>query len=341
MSRRDRPITADELMSMTNNGLDIFHYELGNIDRRKIFSPLRNAKSKTFEVRQNRKGVWIGIDYNGSFSGNAINFVMERYGLNFPQAIEKVCNDLEIRRNNIVYTPKVVQNVHEFKEHIPMEFDVSVKPFEKVHHNYWNRAGISEDFLRKHSIYALDKFAINRTVQKPTEGEYGFVYVAEDTGLEKILRLGPNVLPENKWRSQMQNNFLWNLYKYKNKKVDNMFIVKSRKDEIILHVLGYDACSVQHEEAATFLNTYEQWPTTNSELVREICPNPIINFGSDKQGVKESKMITEAIGCRYFNTQKHLESKYGINDNFSFACEFGIETLNKLIQIRLKIKPNE
>lgn len=325
--------TPKKVMELTSNGRDVFLMELGHIPRKNIHSPLRTGDDDpSFQVKETKNGIWIGIDHNGSFVGNAISFVAERYSISYDKAIDKIVADLGLIKRTEVFKP-IVKVDTTIREPKIVDIDFTDKPFTARHHLYWNRGHLEESFLRKNDIYAVGAWAINGTPQKIEDDEIVFAYYAPDIDKQKILRIGPNVNKKFKWRNTCPNTYLWG-YKEITSPVDNLFVIKSRKDEMVLKFLGYDTTSVQNESATLFLTT--EFGESNADKVLKYCKSPIINFGSDPQGVKESKIITDAIGCRWFNTQKHLVKKYDVNDNFGFACEFGLKLLDNLIKLKLK-----
>lgn len=325
---RSEVFTLEQVMNLTDNGRDIFERELGFIPSKNISSPLRTGDDNpSFQVKQTKFGNWIAIDHNGSFRGNAISFVMEMYRLSLPEAIEKVVSDLGLRERKRVYAPKIKKEISSSLKSGRLIYDVETMPFTKRHIDYFECGGLKEDFLNSRDVNAVRKWAINGVEQHIKKDEFVFSYYAPDIDKFKILRLGENVPSEKKWRSQMDNTYLWSWYKYKGRQVDDLFVVKSRKDELILDLLGYDTISVQNESAAIFL-------ANNKDKVLSICKNPIINFGTDEQGKEQSILITKELGCRWFNIQNHLYNQFGIEDNFSFSCEFGLKILDQLIQLK-------
>lgn len=326
MSRKDI-FDAKDIMNLTDNGRDIFEHELGYIPSKNISSPLRVGDSNpSFQVKRTSAGNWKAVDYRGNFEGNAIEFVQALYGLSFGKAIEKIVADLGLRniRNNTKYKRiEKKEEIHIEKEPLLIEF--SDMSFTKKHHEYFNRGHLSEDFLRNHDIYAAEKWAIEKKIQPILEDEIVFAYYARDIDKTKILRIGENIPAELKWRSGMNNSYLWSFWEHDHI-IDDMFVIKSRKDEMIAKFLGYDTISTQNESSKIMMG--------NVERINSISRNPIICYGTDPQGKEESIKITQATSWKWFNIQNKLYNKYGIDDLFEFSSEFGLELLDKLIQLK-------
>ena len=134
-----------------------------------------------------------------------------------------------------------------------------------------------------------------------------------------------NVPDELKWTTGVPNNYLWSYYQYK-EPVDDLFGIKSRKDELILKYLGYNTISFQNESSKMILS--------NKEKIEKICKNPIIFLGTDKQGKQTSITVTKETGWRWFNIQNHLYNNFGIEDAADFVPEFGLEKLDYLIKLK-------
>jgi hypothetical protein len=321
---------------MTDGGRNIFEYELGQIQRKNIFSPFRTEKNApSFRVKQSVNGSWIGIDYGGdNWTGNAIAFVQKRYGLTFSEAMSKIIQDLGLATKIKEYKP-IIQNIKStpIEKDIPyIEFDDI--PFDKAHAAYWDKYYLPETFLRENNLFRVDKWAINKKVQPKTEGELTFGYWAEDIQRAKIMRIGPNVGKGDKWRSGMENSYLWNYYRYKNipEKLSYMFTWKSQKDELVARYLNYHSISTQSENAKIMLIPEL---SNNVERINAITEHNIMGFGTDPQGKATSIEITKSTGWDWFNIDNHHYKNEDIEDPADFVEGYGLEALDYLLKIKL------
>lgn len=327
---RTTEITPEKIMQLTNNGYDIFNWELSGIPRKNIPSPLRCGDTvPSFQVKQSRSGMWLAKDYGGNqWSGNAISFVQERYGLSFPEAMQKIVQDLGLKEKSRVYKP-IIKNIQpKVKNYVPL-IEFNEIPFSSKGAAYWNSYHLSTDFLQANNVFEIGLWAIDKKIQKKTEGEVTFCYYAEDIQKPKILRIGPNVPKEDKWRSGMHNSYLWSYYKYENNPVQDLFVAKSYKDELVLRFLGYEVISLQSENVKVLLES------GNVEKINKVSSNPIITLGADPQGWKTSYQITKATGWDYFNIGRNYYKLYELEDPADFVQEFGMEPLKTLIDLKL------
>lgn len=325
--------TPKKILEMTFGGRTIWEFELGQIQRKNIPSPLRTGDdSPSFRIKQSASGIWNGVDYGGDqWSGNAIDFVQKRYELTFSEAMSKIIQDLGLQSRIKEYKP-IIQNIQPIliEKDIPyIEFDDV--PFDKAHAAYWDKYHLPEDFLRKNNIFRVDKWAINKKIQPKTEGELTFGYWAENIQRAKIMRIGPNVDKGDKWRSGMENSYLWNYYRYKNlsEKLPYLFTWKSQKDELVARYLDYYSISTQSENAKVMLHS------DNVSKINAITKHNIMGFGTDPQGKATSIEITKATGWDWFNIDNHHYKNEGIEDPADFVEEYGLEALDYLLKIKI------
>ena len=323
MSRSD-VVTVDEILRLTDGGYDVFKYELGNIPSGNISSPLRTGDNDPSFGVYNYRGVWFFKDQGGSQdAGTAIQFVQKRYNLNFVEALNKIAADLGIKERRLNY--KAYVKIDKPHEKIYKQIDADFCPFDKFHAAYWDKIHLPEDFLKKNNIYRVKKWAVDKKIQEKMDGELTFAYYAPDIDRFKILRI--NVPSELKWKTSVPNKYLWSYYEYKDSPVEDLFVIKSRKDEMVMRYLGYDTVSVQSEASRTFLEN-------NVSKVAKISTNPIILMGTDPQGKKTSQIITQATGWKWFNIKNDLYEKYDIEDPAAFVEAFNMKQLDNLIKIK-------
>ena len=316
MSRSERRLSSDEVFELSDNGRMVFEYELGKIPHKNISSPFRKDSNPSFSVKLSKNGIWVYTDYGTGEYGDAIQFIERVYGINFGEAIEKICRDLNIKPSDRIFykqekkTPVVI-------EQEPTLIEFSDKPFTKLHKQYFNKYELPERFLRKKNVFAVKDLAINKRKFQMEKNWFAFAYWAEDINKCKILLLGENT--PWKWRNTTPNEYLWDFPEHE---VDTLFICKSKKDDLCMEYhFGVNTCSTQNESALILLDN-------NYERLEKIAKRKILTYGSDFQGWHESLMITEYTGWNYFNTDNYV-LKYGITDPADFIAEIGPEPLKQ------------
>lgn len=333
---RSEIITAKDVLNITNGGEDVFKREIGEISyTRNVKSPFRKDDNPSFKLKRNSKNEVVGQDYGGNqWFGGAISLIQDLYGLSFTQAINRIWKDFNGNSTSLVKKQTETNHVPKKKE--PLTFEFNDCRFTDNHHKYWNAGGLSEDFLNKEGdIYAIKVWAINKKVQKFSDGEIAFAYVPKDengnelNGRLKILRIGPNVEKNKKWTSNIESKHLWYLYKYKDKLIDQLFISKSNKDALCTMKLDIPSIATQSENDKVL--------KTNIPKLLELTPNLILNFGSDEQGVNSSKSVSREYNLKWFNTPRSVLN-FDVNDNFAYISEFGEKSFKNLLRIKEFIK---
>lgn len=330
MSRSTQQLTAKDILFLTNQGRDIWEKEVGQFSETKnISSPVRSGDSNaSFRIKRSSNGTFIGTDYGGEqWFGNGIDFIQKIYNLSFKDACKKICYDFNLQPTDKVIASKRIVEIK--SESTNSESDLLIEwdsmPFTKKHHKYWNQGCLTEDFLKQDNIFAVSKLAYNKKAQKLTDSEICFVYYSPELNKEKILRIGPEIPKELKWRTNIGNDYLWFLSEYTKEK--DLFIVKSVKDRMIMKLIGRKASSTQSENASILQK--------NMPRILNVCERPILLMGSDPQGVQTCKTVQQEFKTRYLNTPKNL-LKYDVNDPFSYVSEFGLKRFENFVNLKFK-----
>ena len=323
----EKEITPEDIFRFTDNGLDIFERELPNVTLTKnIRSPFHIDTNPSFRVKKSGKsGLYIGTDYTTGKIYTGISLVQELYNLDFVDAMNKISWDFKISNQKTEYVK--VNKVFEEKVIKPSEpilYEFTEMRFEKRHHNYWNSGELYEDFLKKNDIFAASHIAINKKVVEILDDEMCFIYVAKvrPYGELKILRIGHTVDKSQKWRTNIPNTYVWGLSDYKDYSLENLWVIKSRKDEMIAKLLDLSTTSVQSENDIIL--------DMNMPKLKSKAKNIILSFGSDADGVKKSKIVQQKHDCKYYNTPKNMLPD--INDLFSYVAVHGLRKLERHIK---------
>ena len=279
--------------------------------------PFHVEKTPSFYLYENGMFKCFGCGEGGV---GVVSFVMKKEKLNYTDSIEF------IKSNGLVSSKKIITREQIKKQFIT--YDFTETPFTDKHKRYFEEGGLSEDFLKKEGdIYAVKKYAINKKLQYIKDNQFMFAYVHKDytgkeTGGIKFLTLGKGVTKQDKWRTNVPNTQLWYLYKYV--KEPKIFIVKSNKDALINMLCGIPSIATQSENGKIL--------SDNIKNLKRLYPNTefIINFGSDEQGVNESKKVSKEYDLKWFNIPKNLLIN-GINDNFEYVKYFGLNNYKKLL----------
>lgn len=321
MSRSD-VFSPEQIMKLTDNGRDIFEFELGNIPNGLFHSPLRDDKTKPSFAIYPYKGIWVFKDQGGNGdSGNAIQFIQKRYNLTFPEAIEKILIDLGLKQKRRDYQAVVSAYTRRVPIKEPVIIDWNSQSFTKQHTKYMDQYKLPENWLTsQRNIYAVKDLAVNKKKFIFEKDWYAFAYHEPKLDKCKILLLGTDT--PWKWKNEVPNSHIWYLDEYEEDVCKQLWIVKSTKDSCVMdYHFGKCAVAVQNESSKIFLKN-------NAEKIESISKDIVVCFGSDPQGKQESIKITKERGYKWFNTPNYMY-KYGIEDVSDYINEWGVESLRK------------
>lgn len=317
MSRTDvvRRPTKEDVFSSTNNGLEIYKRWVPTLERKGDryigLCPFHNERSGSFQVFGPRNSYkCFGCGEGGV---DALKFLQEKEGISFMQALEMAASNFSVSHNPIYTSYKPV----EVKE--KMVIDFVDMPFKKEHKAYWNKYLLPESYLRSKNVFAVEKWAINGRVQSIGEEEIVFAYLAEDIDETKILRIGPHVDKKQKWKNTVPNEYIWDFPK---KKVEELWIIKSRKDSFCMEYhFGKTSTALQNESANLLLEF-------NYDRIEQIADRKVVCMGSDDQGWHESYLLTHLTDWEYFNSPNYM-LQYGVQDIADVIAEFGTGVIEK------------
>jgi hypothetical protein len=306
--------TDDDILNVTNGGKEIFEKIIGEIPKKCINSPLREDNNPSFSIFLANNGLWMYKDFSNGDSGTAIQFIQKLNNISYSEAILHI-QGLKIDLSKSIEHKKV-------KENKPLVVDWIDQKFTDQHKRYFEEYELDESFLNSRDIYALKTLALNKKIQKFPEHQFKFAYFAKDLNQIKVLTLGEGVKKDEKWKNWgIPNSYIWDYWRYKDLKCDNLMVVKSNKDSAILASLGYCAVTTQNESSTMLIQ--------NREKLEKICEKPIIVYGSDEQGTNESIKANKTLHWRYFNTKKKYLRMYGANDIAEVVRVFGIKRIKQ------------
>lgn len=281
--------------------------------------PFHEEKSPSFYITGNLYKCF-GCGKGGT---GVVSFIMNKENLSFIDTLKFLSKpEFIINTNKIIINKQIIN-----KDPILYEFEDM--PFTKKHHLYWNKGGLTEQFVKDEGdIYAVKKYAINKSVKYPKLDELMFGYLYKDqygneTNQVKLLTIGPNVSKLDKWRTNVPNDKLWYLYKIKQN--TNVFISKSNKDALVNMNCGIMSIATQSENDVIL--------SKNIPFLKENYPNNefIINFGTDQQGKECSIKVSKEYNLKWFNTPNGVLIN-DVNDSFSYVSTFGMKNYINLLK---------
>lgn len=143
-------------------------------------SPLRKDHSPTCSFYKNKAGELIFKDFNGSFCGNFINVVMEKYGLRYYDAINKIAADFALTdKKTEAKLKKIEENQVTFRARKLSKIQVEIQDFTEDELAWWQSYGITKKILDKYHVFSCKHVFLNGTITAtsskrwPIYGYYG------------------------------------------------------------------------------------------------------------------------------------------------------------------------
>lgn len=307
-------LSWESILMKTNNGYDIFRWELGNFPLNKCFnSPLRMDKNPSFSIFC-KSGIWWYRDVSNGESGTALQFIQKYKNMDYLEALSYLSGNYGENNKDVIISWKAPK----IKESETI-ISFSYSKWKKHHHEFWKNTPVDEDHCRKYDVYAVKDASINREKVVIGREEPVFAYYAAD--IDRVKLYYPQREKGQKFKSNVTGSYMFYLNMYEH--CDNLVVAKSNKDSLIFSALGICSTATLSESMAHI--------TRNREELERISRDITINFGSDQQGREESIKITNEYGYKWFNTPNEDLEK-GINDPYAYCKEYGWCKFSELLK---------
>lgn len=322
-------ITKSYLLSQYSEETYMEYYLGIKVAKGLFCSPLRRDNTPTCSFYKNKSGELIFKDFNGSFYGNFISVVMEKYHVSYYKALQIIAEDFNLSKR---HTYKVAVNPIKpsttvFKNTGPADVRVEIKDFTQEELNWWNSYGITLDILKKFNVYSCKNIFLNGELFKTIyKDNFMFGYYG---GKKDNLELWRIYFPK-----QSNYRFLTNWpakkiqgLKQLKKDGDICVITKSMKDTMCLYSLGISAIAPNSENlfiADTIL-----------ERLKSEFKYIIVLYDNDLPGIQNMRKIKKKHPeLIYFYIPRHYNAK-DISDFYKKygkdkTLEFVKDNLNKL-----------
>lgn len=322
-------ITKSYLLSQYSEETYMEYYLGIKVAKGLFCSPLRRDNTPTCSFYKNKSGELIFKDFNGSFYGNFISVVMEKYHVSYYKALQIIAEDFNLSKR---HTDKVAVNPIKpsttvFKDIGPADVRVEIKDFTQEELNWWNSYGITLDILKKFNVYSCKNIFLNGELFKTIyKDNFMFGYYG---GKKDNLELWRIYFPK-----QSNYRFLtnWPAKKIQGlkqlKKDGNICVItKSMKDTMCLYSLGISAIAPNSENlfiADTIL-----------ERLKSKFKYIIVLYDNDLPGIQNMRKIKKKHPeLIYFYIPRHYNAK-DISDFYKKygkdkTLEFVKDNLNKL-----------
>lgn len=319
-------ITKSYLLSQYSEETYMEYYLGIKVAKGLFCSPLRRDNTPTCSFYKNKSGELIFKDFNGSFYGNFISVVMEKYHVSYYKALQIIAEDFNLSKR---HTDKVAVNPIKpsttvFKDTGPADVRVEIKDFTQEELNWWNSYGITLDILKKFNVYSCKNIFLNGELFKTIyKDNFMFGYYG---GKKDNLELWRIYFPK-----QSNYRFLTNWpakkiqgLKQLKKDGDICVITKSMKDTMCLYSLEISAIAPNSENlfiADTIL-----------ERLKSKFKYIIVLYDNDLPGIQNMRKIKKKHPeLIYFYIPRHYNAK----DISDFYKKYGKDKTLKFVKDNL------
>ena len=316
-------ITKSYLLSQYSEETYMEYYLGIKVAKGLFCSPLRKDNTPTCSFYRNKSGELIFKDFSGSFYGNFISVVMEKYHVPYFKALKIIAEDFNLSKKHV---DKIVQPIKQsttiFKDDGPANIRVEVKDFTQEELDWWASYGITLDILKKFNAFSCKNIFLNGELFKTLYKDnfmFGY-YGGKKDGLEL-------------WRiyfpKQHNYRFLTNWpakkiqgLKQLKKSGDLCIITKSMKDCMTLYSLGFNAIAPNSE------NLFISDAVLNK--LKSAFKYIIVLYDTDIPGIQNMRKIKKKYkDLYYFYIPRHYKAK-DISDFYKkYGREETLEFVNK------------
>lgn len=309
-------ITKNYLLSKYSEETYMSYY-LGLPIKKGLFkNPLRKDRKVTCSFYRNKSGELVFHDFATGQHLTFIGVVMEKYNINYGQALKCIAKDFNLISSDKNYTA-VIKDSPKFVSNGPAKIGVEIKDFTKEELNWWKSYGITPDLLKKYHVYSCKNIFLNdnlfTTGNRLTFGYYGG-------------KINGHELWRIYYSQKKEYRFLTN---WPSKKIQGfeqlpdkgklLVITKSMKDVMCLASLGITAIAPNSENIFISNNVLEDLKRRFKYI--------IVLYDNDSAGISNMKKIKRKYpDLIYFWIPRKYEAKdisdfykkYGRYDTFKF-----------------------
>lgn len=281
-------------------------------------------------------GDLLYTDFGTGKSYRSINFVMEKLGLNYFEALEVINSDFNLGLGvyhkgmplPVSSSPnKAVRTNKTFKEKQPSILKKKKRSFTAKDLEYWAQYYWDLDMLEKSNTQSISHYWINGSMWtvKPDELAYSYEYYWHNGRMQRKL-----YFPERdkfKWFSNVDSTIV-QLVNVSPKKGEILFITSSKKDAGIFWRIQRDGLLpgyVIHGVAPNTENSFvpEAWFNKAKKRWDKI----VLWYNNDEPGIENSKIFGELYDLPVFYNPLGTPK-----DPSDFCKKYGIEEFVKLVK---------
>lgn len=299
----------------------IFNYYFGPFELNKSYnSVLRQdyKKSTGFYITEHNSIIYH--DFANSKKYDFVQFVMELFGLNYFNALQRIAADFGLL-NGLPVSSKaaIIQPLKTLIKPQKKQITLNIQVYKPHHLKYWEHYHITPAELKQNEIYAVKNYKINGN-DIPTDNNIRFAYIIHDEE-NTYVKIYTPFAEEYKWVTNSPLNIMFG-YTSLSFSSDTLFICKAQKERIITLKLFTDCVSLQSENIGSV--NAEQIDFLKTKYKR------IIYFGDcDQPGLTFADYMQSTYGIEAYTFPPQFLTKFKIKDIADFVALWGVDSLAK------------
>jgi KaiC/GvpD/RAD55 family RecA-like ATPase len=321
-------ISKETILSKVSS-YEILNYYLqsyegkGSLIAGKNFSnPLINVQQETpsFNVFPNSAGEWGFKDFATGDSGSCFDLVMRLHNLSFPEALEKIHDELCPKHGA---NKQPFQLSKESEKIAEKDYKIVRKRFGAIDLAFWERYGINENTLCKYNVSSLEEFSSVSKVGKEYKIKSSYdslIFAYENNGWTKLYK----PLDDKKYKFQYLGTkdpgFIFGLEQLPEHS-DILIITGGEKDVMSLSAHGFNAITLNSETATLDHQIAGQLKLRFNKI--------FVLYDNDETGLKQSRILAKTHGFHRLVLPEFQDEGKDISDYFLEGNT--IEQLNELL----------
>lgn len=327
-------ITSEDILRRVSE-YDIFLRYCSNFKEVDVSfcSDLRSDRDPDCRIYVNRSNHLMYKDFASGEHYSCFGYVMAKYGCIFPEAVNIVANDFNLRSNVTSLNPRVIVANDEIRinpvltPRLKSNISIIEQPFTIVDYEYWNQFGISLELLEEYNVFSAKTVYLikgfKRTTFQYTKKNPCYAYRFTRDGQYNYKIYWPLGEKNFKWlfsggaMEDHEGADQLDLFG------DLLIITKSLKDVMVLRTLGYNAISLQGEANKLLYEEYQKYSKRFSKIISL--------YDNDEAGEKGANYLKNTYNIPMIFIPRDSNCK----DISDYVKMYGLEESRKLMILLL------
>jgi hypothetical protein len=311
-------LNREELLKRVSISEILSYYVPGKGYKYKVLCPFHKDSRPSLHINLH-KGTYNC--YACDKHGDGIQYVMDRYGVDFISALTIISNDFGLLDLKHDRKPSL-EFLGLSKEVKSCEIKIKLRTWSKKDKEYWGQFNISLDLCKKYDIYPISHYWLN---DRMFEGGKQLMYAYNIGSGFKIYK--PNAT-EYKWFSSLKREDVFGL-KQLNYTRDYLIITKSLKDVVCLESLGVSSIAPQAESIIL--------PEILMQMLKSKFKKIYTLFDYDNSGIHLSWQMRKLYGTTPLFFTDKLWNRKGGYKGCKDPSEFVVNNKQELIDLISKL----